>query len=70
MSPKQSRPKLIQAMMDAFSLPDLRRRILITFGILVIFRLIAHVPLPGVDLTAMREWLRLQVRLKEKEKGK
>jgi preprotein translocase subunit SecY len=54
MSPKQSRPKLIQAMMDAFSLPDLRRRILITFGILVIFRMMAHVPLPGVDHTALQ----------------
>jgi preprotein translocase subunit SecY len=42
-------------MFDAFSLPDLRRRILITVGILVIFRFIAHVPLPGVDLTALRQ---------------
>jgi preprotein translocase subunit SecY len=40
-------------MFDAFSLPDLRRRILITIGILVIFRFVAHVPLPGVDLTAL-----------------
>ena len=43
-----ARPKLLQAMIDAFNLPDLRRRILITYGILVDFRLIAHVPLPGV----------------------
>jgi len=40
-------------MIDAFSLPDLRRRILITLGILVAFRFIAHVPLPGVDLDAL-----------------
>jgi preprotein translocase subunit SecY len=40
-------------MIDAFSLPDLRRRILITVGILIIFRFIAHVPLPGVDQTAL-----------------
>jgi preprotein translocase subunit SecY len=49
MSPQSSRPRLIQAMLDAFSLPDLRRRILITIGILVAFRFIAHIPLPGVD---------------------
>jgi len=55
MLPRQSRPKLFQAMIDAFTLPDLRRRILITIGILVIFRFIAHVPLPGVDLSALRE---------------
>ena len=55
MSPKQPKPKLIQAMIDAFSLPDLRRRILITFGILVVFRLIAHVPLPGVNSQALAD---------------
>jgi len=49
MRPRQTRPRLIQAMIDAFRLPDLRRRILFTFGMLVVFRLIAHVPLPGVD---------------------
>jgi len=42
-------------MIDAFSLPDLRRRILITFGILLVFRFVAHVPLPGVDLEALRQ---------------
>ncbi|MEE9583138.1 MAG: hypothetical protein V3W01_00570, partial [Dehalococcoidales bacterium] len=55
MSPRQARPRLLQAMMDAFSLPDLRRRILITFGILVVFRLIAHVPLPGVNPAALQD---------------
>jgi preprotein translocase subunit SecY len=40
-------------MIDAFSLPDLRRRILITLGILVVFRFMAHVPLPGVDADAL-----------------
>ena len=53
MSPKQARPRLLQAMIDAFSLPDLRRRILITLGILVAFRFLAHVPLPGVDADAL-----------------
>jgi len=53
MRPRQSRPRLLQAMIDAFSLPDLRRRILITLGILVAFRFIAHIPLPGVDLDAL-----------------
>ena len=54
MRPRPSRPRLLQAMLDAFSLPDLRRRILITVGILVIFRFIAHVPLPGVDQGALQ----------------
>ena len=42
-------------MIDALSLPDLRRRILITAGALVVFRFVAHVPLPGVDLSALQD---------------
>ena len=56
MRPRQTRPRLLQAMLDALSLPDLRRRILITLGILVVFRFVAHVPLPGVDLPALEEF--------------
>ncbi|MCL1885524.1 MAG: preprotein translocase subunit SecY [Dehalococcoidia bacterium] len=52
-----SRPRLIQAMIDAFSLPDLRKRLLITFGILVAFRFLVHVPVPGVDAEVMKEQL-------------
>ena len=48
-----AKPRLLQAAIDAFRLPDLRRRLLVTFGILVVFRLIAHVPLPGVDSAAL-----------------
>jgi len=42
-------------MIDSFRLPDLRRRILLTFGILVVFRFVAHVPLPGVDAAALQQ---------------
>ncbi|HEX77291.1 MAG TPA: preprotein translocase subunit SecY [Dehalococcoidia bacterium] len=45
---------MLQAMMDAFSLPDLRGKILFTLGMLVIFRFVAHVPVPIADLEAMR----------------
>lgn len=55
MRPRQTRPRLLQAMLDAFRLPDLRRRILLTFGILVVFRFVAHVPLPGVNPDALRQ---------------
>jgi len=50
-----SRPRLLQAMFDALRLPDLRRRILFTIGMLVVFRFVAHVPLPGVDAVALGE---------------
>ena len=55
MRPRQTRPRLLQAMIDAFSLPDLRRKILITLAILAIFRFVAHVPLPGVNLNALQD---------------
>jgi preprotein translocase subunit SecY len=51
----RSNPRLWQALLDAFSLPDLRRRLLFTIGMLVVFRFIAHVPLPGVDPVALRQ---------------
>jgi preprotein translocase subunit SecY len=56
MQRKSTRPRLIQAMMDVLTLPDLRRKILFTIGILVVFRFIAHVPLPGVDIAALQEY--------------
>ena len=48
------RPALIQAMIDAWYQPDLRTRLLFTFAILVLFRFIAHVPVPGVDLAGLQ----------------
>lgn len=53
MRPRPTRPRLFQAVIDAFRLPDLRRRLLTTLGILVVFRFVAHVPVPGVDITAL-----------------
>jgi preprotein translocase subunit SecY len=50
---RQARPRLIQAMIDAFSLPDLRGKLLFTLFILVIFRFVAQVPTPGVDQEAL-----------------
>ena len=47
------RPALVQAMIDAFRTPDLRGRILFVLAMLVVFRFLAHVPVPGVDRTAL-----------------
>ena len=38
----------------ALKLPDLRNKILITFGVLALYRFLAHVPVPGVDIHALR----------------
>ena len=52
---RSSQPKLLQAAVDAFRLPDLRRKLLFTIAILIIFRFVAHVPVPGVDQGALEE---------------
>jgi len=44
-----TRPKLLQAVVDAFQQPDIRRKLLYTIALLVVFRFVAHVPIPGVD---------------------
>ena len=44
---------MLQAVRNAFMLPDLRRRILFTFGILVIYRFASHIPVPNVDAQAL-----------------
>ncbi|MGH2450915.1 MAG: preprotein translocase subunit SecY [Candidatus Limnocylindria bacterium] len=40
---------MFTALIDAFRAPDLRNKILFTLGMLVVFRFLAHVPLPNVD---------------------
>lgn len=41
---------------QVFTLPDLRKRILYALALLLIARILAHVPLPGVDLPALRNF--------------
>ncbi|MFC1898915.1 preprotein translocase subunit SecY [Chloroflexota bacterium] len=55
MRQERAKPRLFQAMLDAFRLPDLRRRILLTLAMLVVFRFISHVPLPGVNPDALQQ---------------
>jgi preprotein translocase subunit SecY len=40
---------VFESLLNAFRAPDIRRRILFVLGILVVYRLLAQVPLPGVD---------------------
>ncbi|MFC1998105.1 preprotein translocase subunit SecY [Chloroflexota bacterium] len=51
---KRSKPQLIQAMIDAFKQPDIRSKLLFTLIILVIFRIIAHISMPGIDQSALQ----------------
>lgn len=44
---------MVQAVRNVFALADLRRKLLITIGILVVYRMAAHVPVPGVNKEAL-----------------
>jgi preprotein translocase subunit SecY len=44
---------VIQALFNAFSVPDLRRKLLFTLGLLVVFRIEAHIPVPNVNHGAL-----------------
>jgi preprotein translocase subunit SecY len=48
---------MFKAIKNAFSLPDLRRKILYTFLILFIYRAASHIPVAGVDQEALRNFL-------------
>ena len=45
---------MLTAFTRAFKTPDLRRKLLFTLFIIVIFRLGSHVPVPGVSYSAVQ----------------
>ncbi len=48
---------MLQAIVNAFKIPDLRRKILFTLAMLVIFRFIASIPVPGVDREGLQDFI-------------
>lgn len=47
---------MFESLLNAFRAPDIRRRILFVAGMLIVFRFLAHVPLPGVDKTRLAQF--------------
>lgn len=46
--------QIFNVISNALKIPDLRRKIFFTVLILAIFRIFAHLPIPGVDITALK----------------
>ncbi len=44
---------MLKAFVNAFKIPDLRKKILFTLAIIAVFRLGSHVPVPDVDLSKL-----------------
>ncbi|HET7712549.1 MAG TPA: preprotein translocase subunit SecY [Thermoanaerobaculia bacterium] len=49
---------LIETARNIFAIPDLRKRLLYTFGLLAVYRLGSHIPTPGVDPEALSEFFK------------
>ena len=49
---------MIETFRNIFKIPELRRKILISLGLLVVFRLGTYVPVPGVDSHALQDWFK------------
>ena len=48
---------MFDSLLNAFRAPDIRRRILYVLAILIIFRFLAHVPVPGVDKAQLANFI-------------
>src|SRR3989441_9586818 len=46
---------MLKAFVNAFKIPDLRKKILFTIGIIAVFRLGSHIPVPNVDPNQLAE---------------
>ena len=49
--------KSLSLYVEGLKTPLLRKKILFTFAILILFRLIAHIPVPGINLTLLKSFL-------------
>jgi preprotein translocase subunit SecY len=49
---------LIETVRNIFAIPDLRKRIFFTLGLLAVYRLGSHIPTPGVDPVALSEFFK------------
>lgn len=48
---------MLSAFSNSMRIPELRQRILFTFGLVFVCRLLAAVPMPGVDAVALRDFM-------------
>ncbi len=46
--------KVVETVRQAFRIPDLRKRIVFTFWMFLVFRIGAHVPVPGIDAEVLQ----------------
>src|SRR2546428_8440438 len=52
---------MFSAFLNCWKIPELRKRILFTLGIVALARLGANIPCPGVDPSALNDWINRQM---------
>lgn len=48
---------MISALKNAFKVKEIRKKILFVLGMMVVYRIGAHIPVPGIDVVKLREIL-------------
>src|SRR5271165_6875777 len=51
---------MVEKFLNIFRIPDLRKRVLFTLGILAVYRLGAHIPTPGVNGAQLEQMFNMQ----------
>jgi preprotein translocase subunit SecY len=51
---------MLERFQNVFKIPELKKRIYFTMGIIIVYRLGGHIPSPGIDPVALGEYLRQQ----------
>jgi preprotein translocase subunit SecY len=47
---------MIKSFLTIFKIPDLKGRVLFTLALVVLYRIGCHLPMPGIDASALNEW--------------
>jgi preprotein translocase subunit SecY len=50
---------ILESFRNVFAIPDLRKRVLFTFGLLAVYRIGCHIPTPGIDPVALLEFMKV-----------
>ncbi len=51
---------ILRSFQNVFKIPDLRRKLLFTFMIIAVYRLGSHIPIPGIDVGILSQWVKTQ----------
>ena len=50
--------KAIDAFVNAFKIEDLRKKLLFTLGLLIVYRIGSHITIPGVNAAVLAEYFK------------